>query len=505
MKRPVAGFWMLFCSIQTVAVLSVSAQSSSGLGAAWDQSSRDLSNQGIGGPQILMTPDSVNSDAGWALKRVGEKFSTGSNYSYPDTTTPVRLYLIDMGIRNRESFKAANPNLTFDFKEPIPIGGTSSVPRDHGTQMLSLIVGKDTGIAPGTPIHVVDYDIYTDPDNETTTATLVADALFQTIIDHQSLMASSPMRAVICVATSSIDPYEVSAINDLVDLALGHGITVVLSAGNVGQDAAGFTPPSNGTKNGVICVGASDTSDTILLMSNHGSAVDILAPGLDVPTHSVSATSTIVPMTGTSPAAALVTGAVLAKLSANPTLTPAEVESAVKAAAKVSTSGIPILRSVVEPEMLTSNSVFPLTWDTSGSGATAIPTGIPASGEGKALPTATDSDSDGVPDIVETFHGMTNEALPAPTITLSANKKDVLFQFPISSDLFDAFNPFKMSNGFTWRIRCSSTMSDWVVPYGSLSKSIDAQGRAWLTATIPTTEPSCFARIEIIDPGTPAP
>lgn len=511
MKRPAAKLWMLCISIHTLAVFSVSADVTDGRFVAWNESATVLTVEATGNQEILLKPDAVNATPGWALNHVGKKFSTGTTYSYPDNTvtnTPVRLYLIDTAVANPATFVTANPNLTFEG--PILVRGSNdpevSTPRAHGTQMLSLIAGVDTGVAPGTPIHVVNYDIYP---NVNTTASLVSAAIIQAIQHHQS--STDGMRSVICIATSSIDPYESFIIDDSIDVALAKGITVILSAGNIGQDAADFTPPSNGTKNGVICVGASDSSDVKLTESNFGVPVDILAPGLDVRTRSESATSAYVTMTGTSPATALVTGAVLAKLSASPTHTPAGIESALKAAAEVTESGPCILRTVVAPDSthippdispdgpITSlPSPSPLTWDSGGTALKSLP---PGGGSGNpTAPSPTDTDSDGIPDIVEIFHGMPDENPQGPVINLTANQ-EIQFKFPISSDLFDGGDPFILRNGYTWRIRCSSTMSDWTVPDGYLSKSTDAQGRAWIIATFPANEPSCFARIEIIDPA----
>ena len=140
-----------------------------------------------GAAESILHPDSVNADAGWALSRVGEVFSgaAANSYAYPDTTVPVRLYLIDTGVSNPGSPADANPKLTFEAT--FPVGGAASVPRSHGTQMLSLIAGKDTGVASGTPIHLVNYDIYTAGDAITsTTITNLATAITRAIQHHRT-------------------------------------------------------------------------------------------------------------------------------------------------------------------------------------------------------------------------------------------------------------------------------------------------------------------------------
>jgi hypothetical protein len=459
--------------------------------------------------EVVLHPHGLNQNPGWALSRVGEEFSAVSTYSYPETTTPVRLYLIDTAVANPETFTEANPKLTFEG--PYLVRGandpTVSTPRAHGTQMLSLISGIDTGVAPGTPIHVVNFDIYP---SETTTISLLISAI-QQAVDHHDRESEGPnaMRSVICIATSSAEEADSEFLAYAIDDAISEGIPVVLSAGNLGQDASNIAPSSNGTKNGVICVGATDLGDIKLTDSNFGAPVDVFAPGLGVPTRALSATSEIVPMDGTSPAAALVAGAVLAKLSASPTHTPAGIESSLKAAAKISAPGLRLLRSVVPPDStfaapdvapdgMVTSEVTPLTW-APPSAARSLEIPPPGSGpETGPPPPAPDKNGDGVPDIIGVFHGDPLGLPQGPEISLSADQK-IQFKFSIACDLFDGENPFVLRNGYTWQIRCSSGLSSWVVPEGELVKST-VNGRAYLTASFPADGPACFARIEVVAP-----
>ncbi len=462
----------------------------------------------VAAEEVALHPDGLNAAPGWALNRVGKEFSAGTSYSYPDTTTPVRLYLIDTAVANPTSFTAANPKLTFEG--PILVRGANdpevSTPRAHGTQLLSLISGIETGVAPGTPIHVVNFDIYP---SETTTISLLSDAIIQAVQHHRD-WEGPEMRSAICIATSSAaDAAQSAILSGSIAFALSEGIPVILTAGNLGQDASSIVPSSSGTINGVICVGASDHSDVKLASSNFGPPVDLFAPGVGVPTRSESATSDIVLMTGTSPAAALVTGAVLAKLSASPTHTPAGIESSLKAAAEISAPGLRLLRSIVPPNnSFTAPDVAPdgpvtstaisLSW-AQPSAARSLPISPAAANlPTSPPPPAPDTNGDGVPDIIDVFHGDPQGLPQGPEISLSADQK-IQFKFSIASDLFDGENPFVLRNGYTWQIRCSTGLSSWIVPEGELIKST-ANGRAYLTASFPADGPSCFARVEIVAP-----
>jgi hypothetical protein len=460
-----------------------------------------------GAEEIILRPDGVNADAEWALSRIGEEFSgtAVNSYSYPDSTVPVRLYLVDTAVANPASFVAANPKLTFEG--PILVRGnndpTVSKPRAHGTQMLSLITGVETGIAPGTPIHVVNYDIYP---NATTTNSLLSSAISKAIAHHKN--PNTPkMRAAICIATSSTESASSYMIGVNIDAALAAGIPVILSAGNLGQDAATIVPSSNGTKDGVICVGASNTADLKLGISNFGAPVDILAPGDGVRTRSQSATSAFVAMTGTSASAALVAGSVLAELSINGSLTPAQVEGAIKASAVIPTSGPGLLRTtyasmvtIINPDGPVIPSTSPLLLAGTASLGQSQPISKASVENNSAITPSQDSDSDGIPDMIEIFHSGNSDKIPAPAVlSLTADQK-IQFKFPIAFDLFRSANPFALVNGYRWSIRCTSDFKNWEIPVGSLSKTTDAMGQIWLTATFPASQPACFATIEITAP-----
>jgi hypothetical protein len=266
-------------------------------------------------------------------------------------------------------------------------------------------------------------------------------------------------------------------------------------------------------------VGASDVNNLKIASSNYGSPVDILAPGLAVKSRNGGdpLLNPIVPMTGTSPATALVTGAILAKLSASPTFTPAGIESSLKSAAQAMSSGPRVLRSIVAPtseftppdivpDGLLAGATSPVPLSSTPFAVAALRTSSTPSAPVAPAPLAIDSDSDGISDIVETFHGIQQGPLPSPVISLDANRQ-IQFKFPIDQNLLDSEisgNTFVLRNGYSWQIRCSSDFSDWNIPVGSLSKSTDAQGQAWLTASFPAgTQPSCFARIEIVAPPAP--
>ncbi|WP_407841820.1 S8 family serine peptidase [Streptomyces sp. DSM 116496] len=138
-----------------------------------------------------------------------------------------------------------------------------------------------------------------------------------------------------------------------INAAVGRGTTVVVAAGNSNSDAAGFSPASC---NNVINVAASNRTGDRSFYSNYGAIIDVAAPGgetrraTDTPgtittpengiwsTLNTGATTpgaeNYEPYQGTSMAAPHVAGLAALLKSANSSLTPAQIESAIKTNAR---------------------------------------------------------------------------------------------------------------------------------------------------------------------------
>ena len=107
------------------------------------------------------------------------------------------------------------------------------------------------------------------------------------------------------------------------------GIVLVAAAGNAGPKSAPLYPAADPD---VIAVTATDSNDGLFNMANRGSYIAVAAPGVEIlalaPGDSYQVT------TGTSVAAAHVSGIAAMLLEENPSLTPAEVRSIIMSTAK---------------------------------------------------------------------------------------------------------------------------------------------------------------------------
>ena len=252
--------------------------------------------------------------------------ASGTRYMvFPPTLNPVRLYLIDTGISHKSEWFSRNPNLKFaESYSSLPLS-TSAI---HGSRMLDIIAGPESGAVAGTPLQVVSMNIYA-ADGVSSTVGIVADAIFEAI-DIEDQSGSPEIPAVICLASGSSVLGSSAILEHAIDSAVEAGIPVIVSAGNSGQDASQYIPSKYGSKAGVICVGAYGKNLQPLPMSNTGSAVDLMAPGEAVRTLALPlpGTSLCQGMTGTSPATAIATAAAIYQLSKNPNLSPAGLEEA---------------------------------------------------------------------------------------------------------------------------------------------------------------------------------
>lgn len=426
--------------------------------------------------EVVMIPNGAVPDAGWALARLNNGANMANqSFVYPETANPVRLYLIDTGVAHLDWF-AGNSKLTVEHIELIRSAGELEPPEsnhavEHGTRMLSLIAGPETGAALGTPIQLVNFNVYPNGEGTETTSGRIDDAILEAI-DYQAAHPGIP--AVICLASGSLSGANSYILEESVKLAVAAEITVIVSAGNEGANASNYVPSAYGTQSGVICVGASDADNRHLESSNSGPAVDLYAPGDNVRTLALPnpQPGSYQGMTGTSPAAALATAAAIIELSKNPKLKPVEVEATLTTRADT---------AVTFPEP--DDSVAALVQ-------------VEADPEG-------DSDGDGSADLLEEFFGSNpaDSAIAPAAASLVRTPGQVQLDFSVATDLFNPATPYVLNNGATWKVRCSDNLSDWQDATGSLVTGTATAGKLPVSFQMPTTAATCFLRIEV----TPAP
>lgn len=431
---------------------------------------------------LLVCAAHAETNADWARARLNDGANISAKaFSYPATTQKVRLYLIDTAVKQGSNaygnwFKK-NPKLTLKPTDRIN-SGTSQV-FEHGTKLLSIVAGPETGVALGTPIEAVNYDIYMGKEPGTTDSGSISMALYEARLHH--LQQPAPrLPGVICLAAGSKDPATSAMMEDAVNQCVAAGLTVVVSAGNQNKDAGLFVPSAYGTKAGVICVGASGKDNLKYATSNFGPAVDLYAPGENVQTVRYGdggpKSGVYELMSGTSPACALTAAAALVELSKNPSLTPAQVEENLKAAA-YAPAAAPSAPSSSEQVVTKLVQVEP--------------------------EPEVDSDSDGASDVLENFFATDahDPAVRPETLAVKVAAGQLSTSFQIAAALFDAENPYLLTNGGTWVMQHSTDLDTWTDAEGSLIPGAIVDGKRIMNFSAPADTATGFIRILVSMPA----
>jgi len=181
----------------------------------------------------------------------------------------------------------------------------------HGTHCAGSVGSKTYGVAKLASVHSVK--ILTDEGVGSFSA-------FVQALDWVSTKALRPAVFSASLGTKGV----IQSIQTAIDSAVDAGVTVVVAAGNEGDDACLYSPsfvPS------AITVGATTGLDSMAGFSNWGSCVDIFAPGASITSTGISSETSAALMSGTSMACPHVAGAAAILLGQNSSLTPAEIET----------------------------------------------------------------------------------------------------------------------------------------------------------------------------------
>ena len=238
------------------------------------------------------------------------------------TGTDAEIALIDTWVDQKHpAFTAASLSRIDDAGPKSGIGeeGTAgdaetaaALYEDHGTRMAGVLAanGPIRGVAPDA--RVLLYDVFAPGQGGSGTASgfYIAKSLSDAIL-----------RNVDVVNISLCGPYD-GLVSRVITAAVQKQVAIVAAAGNGGPLSRACYPAAN---DGVIAVTATDQDDRLYAQANRGNYIMLAAPGVDILT--AASRGKLGLATGTSFAAAHVTGMVALLRSRHPDLT---VESIVK-------------------------------------------------------------------------------------------------------------------------------------------------------------------------------
>ncbi|MFC0095995.1 S8 family peptidase [Micromonospora marina] len=254
----------------------------------------------------VMTTQGTQTGATWGLDRIDQRnLPLNGTFTYPNTASNVRAYIIDTGIRTTHT----------DFGGRAT-WGTNTVDTNntdcngHGTHVAGTVGGTKYGVAKG--VRLVAVKVLNCSGSGTTAG----------VISGVNWVTSNAVKPA--VANMSLGGGASSTLDNAVVNSINSGITYALAAGNSSANACNSSPARVGA---AITVGSTTSSDARSSFSNYGSCVDIFAPGSSITSAWRTSDTSTNTISGTSMASPHVAGAAALVLSANTSYTPAQVAS----------------------------------------------------------------------------------------------------------------------------------------------------------------------------------
>jgi subtilisin family serine protease len=332
----------------------------------------------------------------WGLDRIDQR-TLPLNNTYDRTLTGrgVTFYAVDTGVNSIHS--EFSGRLVNGYTRVSDGLGTNDC-HGHGTHTAGTVAGTTAGVAPG--VIIVPVRVYGCTGTGWTTDLIAG---IRWAIEHHQ----PGIPAVMNVSTSGSLS---NSLNWAVRDAVNDGITVVVAAGNNNADACSYSP---GSAPEAITVGATDSLDARLSISNYGPCVDIYAPGAWITSSWIPAENSYRSLKGTSFAAPHVTGIAALILEAHPEYTPAQVADYITSTA---TSGVIAGLSATSRNLL---AYAPTEADLTPPAATTTTTVAPTTTT--TIPAPATTTTIVAPSTTTTVAPSTT-TLPPPPATVSARK-----------------------------------------------------------------------------------
>ncbi|SCF30686.1 Peptidase inhibitor I9 [Micromonospora viridifaciens] len=254
----------------------------------------------------VVTTQATQTGATWGLDRIDQRnLPLNGSYTYPNTASNVRAYIIDTGIRITHS----------DFGGRAS-WGTNTVDSNntdcngHGTHVAGTVGGAKYGVAKG--VRLIAVKVLNCSGSGSTTG----------VISGVNWVTANAVKPA--VANMSLGGGVSSSLDSAVANSISSGVTYAIAAGNSSANACNYSPARVAS---AITVGATTSTDARASYSNYGSCLDIFAPGSSITSDWSTGDTATNTISGTSMATPHVAGAAALVLGTYPSYTPSQVAS----------------------------------------------------------------------------------------------------------------------------------------------------------------------------------
>ncbi|MFB7175915.1 S8 family serine peptidase [Streptomyces sp. NPDC056254] len=265
--------------------------------------------------QLVRSSDTQVGPQAWGLDRVDQRvLPLNASFTYPASAGQgVTAYIVDSGVRVTHQEFGGRASFGYDAVDGDYVSDDGF---GHGTHVAATVAGASYGVA--KKAKVVAVRVLDNAGSGTTSGVIAG-------LDWVTQHAVKP-----AVVNMSLTSTANSALDTAVANSIAAGLTYTVAAGNYNADAAGYSPARVSQ---AITVGATASTDERASYSDYGASVDLFAPGSAIASAWIGSDTAVNTISGTSMATPHVAGAAAIYLAGHPTATPAQVASALSAAA----------------------------------------------------------------------------------------------------------------------------------------------------------------------------
>ena len=271
-------------------------------------------------PNYVYLAEQQQPDAAPASRGDGQRGDaaqyTLEKLKLPDVHRLVKGANVPIAVIDSE-IDAAHPDLQGVVAQRFSAVGAPEKPHAHGTAMAGAIASRQRviGIAPSARLFAV----------HAFSSAATAESTTYNILKGIDWSVTQGARIINMSFAGPKDP----ALERALKAAYDRGVVLIAAAGNAGPRSAPLYP---GADPNVIAVTATDVDDKLFEGANRGRYVAVAAPGVDILVPAPDGAYQLT--TGTSVAAAEVSGIVALLLERNPRLTPADIRRILTGSAK---------------------------------------------------------------------------------------------------------------------------------------------------------------------------